>query len=1418
MKPTKGILQNVRPHDIPEGYYFFGKNGIQHDTVGAVENEKGTSIEPTTIPGTHIGTVEIDKDKAIVFSLDQGVSKIGYYDYPTSTWTKILDDTDLDAPMGFSLDHYITGEFQRNYKNEVITVFTDKTVFPKILNCDNPDATTLDELRLFLQATAPTMVTTVVQGGSLEKGAYFVGVKYLLNDGSETDLVALSTAKIVSSPTSSTITDKAISIQLTNLDQKYDQVQLFFVSRIGGDYKAYEGPKLEIATTLNYVYTGEELFQATTLEDLLIPSPVYSKVGTIGQLNDALYIADLEKEPELNLQKYANLVKLRVKSELIDVIPATPEHVDGTKRSLMHQEVYAAYIRFRRTAGGWTKAFHVPGNTPSSADLITTGNTHEIDLGARVFQTRDTNRNIVGTSCDTGIWQNSNELYPDLEDFDSSAIGGRNLRNQKVLHHRMPSIAFCKENFYPGVAEYGRTKLDVLSLEVSNVTLPPELVGKIDGYEILIAKRTLANSTVVGQGLVLLQSQIKGYIGTNLNYVSTGGNWHSMTVAGAGTSGSADFQHHLALQVTGRSLAGSTAGTPQTEKPGARIRIHPFDMLFSQPAVTPSYLSAQLKYRKNGINAEATGYMEDGEIDDVRVPIIMVIDYSKATTVSVPNITHRVRVLEEAKYLPNNVVASEYRNDNIETTYVAKMKWIGPDSDITNNQLPIDVAFSTVNKNQFQRPAQRPTHEETYLANLMDIKPDLYQTFYSQRLIGSGVFIPISTAVGSVYAGDTFISEYSYHTYGWFDGENHPGDDAPNPATDGGYKIVRRCICEAAANIALRYEVSGNIYSRWWPHNTLVPQPTAPDGYLYAFDRNFDPNQFGYTRDLNTLNELANVQPFNPFAEDITEFPFRIHRGGKLPRQGKLRSWRNFLPLDYYEIQKNLGRIIRVLGKDDRLLIHTENALLQTQDKTKLEGDVLSVTLGTGDIFQFEPQEVLSAKQGYAGTQHELAAIDTPLGYVFVDAKQGQIFLFKGGLKLINEGLNTFFRKYIKEEFDSRHNNPYTGNGITIGYDPDYKRILLTVRNSVIGVGIENFVPNYQETAEFYATLTDGVSVVYNDGRYQVFIGETDCPANPSEFSIACEEFDVNINVKQTVGTVIANVTVTNPLNVPLTFAITAGDTTDNFSINSTTGEIRIESATGLSDGDTRTLTVTATDNYGNVETCDIVLDILAPEGRAPIANNEEVFVNVGTPAATIVASISGSSPEGNPVNIYLDPENVEHPFELANVNTANVTADLKVKAGETIAYDTTIAWELGIILEDTVTSLATRLVLTIQVVPASTAGNAIIQMDTCATGATIVSIKDQADVDIPLADGEAGTFPLGPGEALALAVPAGTTQLKIVTGGSETWTRIVVKDSQGTETCQTLIALDTTYDFTINSLGTGQIIVSILCDEACAV
>jgi hypothetical protein len=1312
MKINKGLYQDIRPHDQPQGTYPFGKNGIQDHIKNVVFNEPGHNIDPAEAPFPVRGVIEVDRGRAVIFTTDGVTSEIGYYDRTTNVYSKILGDSDLTDTLDFGLDHWITGEFQRNFKDEVVITWTDKDTFPKYLNIDDVSGiTNTNQLRLFLNFQTPTITAEAVTGGSLERGSYFVGLKYLVNDGSSTDLTTVSKpVAIFNIDNVSSLTDKAVSILVTNLDTDFDKIQFVFISKVNGNFTAVNGPQLEIpeSGTITYVYTGDELFETITLEEVVIPGARYSKVGTMGQLNDALYLADLEKEPELNLQKYANIINVRFKSELIDIVPETPIHVNGTHKSLMHGEVYAIYIRYHQTSGQWTKFFTIPGHLADSNEFDTDTSVHGADAGAKNYQVYDYIYNVNNAlrTADTAVWYNQNELYPTTDSFDSTSLGGADLRGTPVRHHKMPTVSWTWDQWWSNsVNKYFKSKADILSLEISNVQLPPELIGLIDGYEIGIAKRTPTNSTIQGQSLLLLAAQPTPYENGVDHVVSTGGNWHSSTIDDVGSGATADFSQAKALRLTGRHLTGLSGLGTQTPVPGLRFRFHGFDLLFNRPAISPTLFQTQLKFRVNNLGDEAHGFLEDGELSGNRVPVMGIIDYTGADA-NTPAGSQYLRVIESHQYLPNNVNTGVYDNTMLETAFVGKMKWIGAAGDTSNNDVPLNVGFVTVNKADNQEMSQRFSFEESYLTNLLTLRADAYNNFYSQVIYPSGEFLDIANATNYTYPGDTFISPYTFHTYGWFDAENHPGDDAINPATDGGFKIVRRFVTEQVSNINLRFEIPGNIYSQWWPHNPLTPQPSTPTGYLYTFDRNFDPNQFGYTKDLNAFAEFLGLVPYNPYFVDVTTFPYRIQRGGKLPKTGNIRSWRNFLPLDFYDMQKNMGRINRILGLNDKLIIHTENAIFRTQDKMKLEADILSVTLGTGDIFQFEPQQTFDTKQGYAGTQHELAAVLTPIGYVFVDAKMGEVYLFRDGLKMINEGMSIFLRQYLKEVADQK--NVFSGNGITIGYDPDYKRILLTVKNQQLITNLGDFVPNYEATPEFFDDLDINASIVYKDGRYQLFRGandpeitEVDCPVNHAPETDCGEGLVLTVDegsaANTVVGSVFANFSDSDA--DLLYFSILGGNAFNTFFIDALSGVIKVS---GLYEPDFDTtpsyiLTIRATDPYGLYAECDVTVNVNDIHLPAIIYPNQVFTVCDGAAGDTVAAAISASPQEGGTVTYGFDPDfpaDDDGTFAI-NVSTGEVTVTGTIDMGITATYTLHVA-VFDTIDDDTV---VTKGIITINVI-----------------------------------------------------------------------------------------------------------------------
>lgn len=1229
MKKLTKLARDTRPQELPEGAYLFGKNGIQHYLQGAVINEPGFVLSANAIPYLPMGIIETDKFP-VVFSTNNTYSAIGYIDTINDVYIPIVDDSLLTFKLGFSTNSPITGQSQRNYKGEIIVAFRAENIKPMCLNCDSPILTNLEALYLFPRASQPDVTIGLQAGGSLLPGAYYAAVRSVRNDGTETVFLATTSPAIVSG-TAGQITDEGVLITVQNADPSYQLIQIAIISKIAGVVKAVLLDPIATTSNASLLYTGTEVTQDITLEEILVQPANYDRVGNIGQLNDALYLVDLKSAPEPKMQKFANLIRLKWASSLVSVIPEDKEMASGTKKTFMHQEVYAWYIKYKLTTGGTTRAFHIPGPELLPADSAISSLSSLEGLTHKVYQVEDTipSFDLATRTGLMGKWQNATETYPNTADYDSTSVGGVDLRGQKVRHHRMPSIAWCKQNLYSSEVDYGRTKLDRLGVFAENVVVPAEYTNLITGWELYYAKRTPGNSSVVGQSLYLFGCRNVEDASGNV-YMSSAGNWKS--------------------EIEFRSSPRRTLVDKQEV-----FHFHSFDMLFNRPSVSPSYLSFQLKLQRLNIPATGGLIQDEAVISDNDGPIVYNIDYIlNGQSPTLP--TRRLKAIKETEYVPNNIKLGKWFNKGIEGFFGGVMtnpETLIPPMDISLQLCPVPGRTGWI------APSKAVQKESTFLTNMLSVHEEIYTSFTGQSLVRAGAskFGPQTP----VYGGDTFIVDYTFHTYGETVADHNYAISAADLYKKG-VKAARRFVCETAANLYARYEITGNAYSKYYPKSSMIVED--PTNYLVAMSRDQDPNQFGYNKDLNALDDFTSSRIFNTYEEDIIDHPYRIHRGGKLQKQTKNRSWQTFLSLDYYEAQKNMGRLMHCEGMDDRLLLHFEHALMLTQDKTRLESDILAVTLGSGDIFQFQPQEAMSAKLGWAGTQHKLACVRTPFGYAFLDAEQGQVFLYKGGLQEINGLLSIFFYDYLR----MKEANPYIGNGFTIGYDPVYKRLMLTCKNVHLSSGVKP--PVY--TPDMLATITPGTRV-FKDGRLQEFVG-----LNTSAF--ACSPI---------LTPVVPDIVITKPEDTPVTTLLTTVVGTDfdsvyittaqtEFGLGAVSGNLRLLNPLVLADAPYTLHCKAVNSRFGTFSTFTITVNVTAIS-KKPTIDNAEVVVPSGTLVGTLVHSPTYTS-SGTPVFTKEDDPTDKFNIDAA---TGDVTWDSTVdpiptewliKVRITDAYGTAIA------------------------------------------------------------------------------------------------------------------------------------------------
>jgi len=160
--------------------------------------------------------------------------------------------------------------------------------------------------------------------------------------------------------------------------------------------------------------------------------------------------------------------------------------------------------------------------------------------------------------------------------------------------------------------------------------------------------------------------------------------------------------------------------------------------------------------------------------------------------------------------------------------------------------------------------------------------------------------------------------------------------------------------------------------------------------------------------------------------------------------------------------------------------------------------------LGTGGIFGTKPVEFVKSSLGFTGTQH-YNIIETEFGDVHIDSERGQVIFLSNNADKIEDmaysfsgelsNMQRWFKKQlpfkIKRFFkDADTDNPFTGLGISGGYDSVNKRLFLTKLDAVPRKEYEEcmrydpqtgFALNLSECEGLEPNPTCGQDFIYNE-------------------------------------------------------------------------------------------------------------------------------------------------------------------------------------------------------------------------------------------------------------------------------------------------------------------------------------------------
>lgn len=1075
---------------------WINENGfIVHQKLNTNREQKyglGYVILSNTYYLKCIGNIICDDDKVIIFSTGYAAntsisvnmlfSEIGIVD-KNGLYTTIIRDLDLTIypstdKLNFNPRFPISGTFEYNSSNELIIAFASSGISSKVMNVnyylDNLPSILIpfqiNDIEMFPRTYESNIILGITENGNLPEGTIYITYKYRNLDGTETDYSLIQDHLFIFKDSISAnvpfyfavegshlndSTNKSISITINNADTNYDFLVIGAIVVTGGQTFAYELKQINTAITITTQITTLANAISLDLDEILVKKGRYTGFKKLTQVSKRLYGFGGNKSQIDDYQKFANNIRIgwisKLKNPLYGDSAKIPQN-NNIERSFQHREVMAFYINIVFD-DGITRAFHIPGRAVTGGDRVASviPDVLLIDPIAKKFQYEDTCTvtvtNPLGESSGTmGAWENENEQYADNENFDIYDVDGSGepvqigtLRGEKVRHHKMPSIAFMKDNLYDsaniGGNHYGGLLIDALGIEVTNVKFPNSIASRVKSWFISYAERNYTNNLVLGQSHTLFTSF----------YFTLGSTSNGLNVD--------------------TNIYGEIGNDTHLVK--ANIRTYDFNLIKKQPSIPATYIVNELFFAQKGDWLGRVGNGADSPTNRItfQLDTINNIDDIPVVPINPGGLGNdcRYRKIEWLQYVAERVIIPNCDNRNKEQCVQIQLN-----RDLVVNTFGLNVRLDSDNGADIGLPSRH----QRYLTNIMSNTKDCYFDFTKQKLI----YIPVQSFSDNLktYKGDVYLSVYSINSTGW---------GAVDPADVGDFTGIRcshRWLAESTVNMEMRNSNPLDVQTKYTPK---YPLPFGASNYLN--DLNFSNMRLPYDiiNDYYENHDFYILEPFDYRIRSQSILPYRVPRSAPITTEGGLSvsNWKTWLVDDYKEINKNKGIIMDIHEDDRDLIIQTRQATFITTGNEQLDVDTANAFIGSGNIFEREPIEILPSKEGTIGTQNSYCNITTKYGLLTIDREQGNIWLVRKGQQPVcisDMGLNQWCKdnmNYIIEREEFEEDNPYNLFGYTAAFDYYNERFIITKKY-------------YQLTAEAIILLdqsnisTDRLR--YIDGRF----------------------------------------------------------------------------------------------------------------------------------------------------------------------------------------------------------------------------------------------------------------------------------------------------------------------------------------------
>ena len=1101
-KLVKGLVLDTFHTDVDNTVATYALNAQLEDQEGNhfhYGSEVGTTYIKE-IPTGHvvIGHINMERNETVLFTTDGTNSNIGVLsrkDDMSYYYERKIDDTNQETKLKFKKDTYIRGSYRLLNGCDKIIYFVDGINKDRRINLGQlknykleNGQWNIDEFDLQRQIYINAPNASVVNAGALAVGSYAIVIRIydenlqLITQSDISNQVVLSGKQLVRKEAVTILipgvinpvllnndsstgalngeifeeidggvisSKKGIKVTVSSLPQDYPYAKIVVIAaNVSNDKSAFELPALLSTNGIDYTITSLDGASRVDLDSVYVDPVIYDTSQHIEIVDKRLIRANVKTRyyDYSDFQSYANDVELKWISK---------PYVEN-ESSFQSDEIYAFGIQYQMSDGSFSPVFHIPGRaaTPDdrvSAESLTLQERDAIGTNLQKWQ-------VYSTASSDGRlgYYESQETYPLTKKCDNEYVFG-DLANTPVRYHRMPMKNMVGMQ-------------NAIGINVNPKRLPSNTIG----WRVMVVERDSVNRTVNDTGIITgVQASLYEEQRT-IDYAVYG-------IASLITP-KPDNAFTQATVNRGTFIPSLTNSISETVYATLCVKE------LAGEGIRTDYISIPCVFDLDKTDTTTVWYNETedeivlpGKKGNLTKGDLFYKIKNEFLRIYLNPVLHAVTTLFNRNYNYSNSSNNPIYQTVADTYYVKNYsKYESNDGKVYANQFQSnDVSFVKLKYpfNATDIISKSAEQQLGYVLKKQATRP--YASINSLQYKALTPTMNTTTNTVDYYNGDIYISRFRLTTF-FLEDRDEAGFLGLGRDRELYTIEYTEVLLESEYN--LNYRILGTKQNEIFNgFNNVVYNKTSyfeglakyffnkigeldegdrvstKDDRLVRYGINETKEYYAYNKDLNRLFMGKTYFPLPAnwnYCEDCSaKFPNRIIWSAASFSEDKSDFFQTYLANNFTSV--GTSPITALNYSSNRLLVRTTKSMfVMSPNPQEINTDVSTLYIGTGDFLSIPPQEIRKVDYGFGGGKGTKDFIATEFGFVTVDDRTGQVFLFSEGMKEltdINSGCNQWFKEYL----------PTINGHILLGYDPQFKRLMVYKRDEFNQTENKSFVISY---------------------------------------------------------------------------------------------------------------------------------------------------------------------------------------------------------------------------------------------------------------------------------------------------------------------------------------------------------------------